>query len=159
MEGGEVWKVEPAIVETAVRGVKNVLRELGMLAGPPEKARYKLTIKKTQWIRAERGGFLQFHVTPGDLVEKGQALTTNTNLLGREQTVLTAPFDSVVMGMTTLPAVSPGEPVCHLGKLPRGARVSELLRLRSAEDGLEERVVDELASSLLVVDRPEENPV
>ena len=26
MEGGEVWKVEPAIVATAVRGIKNILR-------------------------------------------------------------------------------------------------------------------------------------
>src|SRR6056297_619029 len=36
MEGGEVWKVEPRIVETAVRGVKNVLRNLEMLEGEPE---------------------------------------------------------------------------------------------------------------------------
>ena len=31
LEAGEVWKVEPTIVEYAVRGVKNILIDLGML--------------------------------------------------------------------------------------------------------------------------------
>src|SRR5690606_21004332 len=31
LEAGEVWKVEPTVVEIGVRGVRNVLIELGML--------------------------------------------------------------------------------------------------------------------------------
>ena len=119
MEGGEVWKVEPGIVETAVRGVKNVLRELGMLGCELEAPEFQIEIKKSRWMRAEKGGFLQFHIAPGDIVEKGQSLATNTTLLGHERSALVAPFDAVVIGMTTLPAISPGEPVCNLGKLPR----------------------------------------
>ena len=88
MEGGEVWKVEPSIVESGERGVKNVLRSLQMLDGP----------------------------------------------------------------MTTLPAVSPGEPVCNLGKLPKGTKASDLVRQRSQNDSLEERVSEDLASSVLVVE-------
>lgn len=153
MEGGEVWKVEPGIVETAVRGVKNVLIELGMLASEPQRPDYQIVLEKTKWIRAERGGFLQFHIQPGEMVKKDQPLATNTNLLGHERSLLAAPFDAVVIGMTTLPAVSPGEPVCHLGKLPKGIRPTKLSKMRTQEGGLEERVVDELASNVLVTER------
>lgn len=153
MEGGEVWKVEPGIVASAARGVKNVLCELGMLEGPTESPSYQVIIDKTKWVRAERGGFLQFHVKPGDIVEQDQPLATNTTLLGHERSVLLAPFDGVVVGMTTLPAVSPGEPVCHLGKLPDETRPSDLRRLRSEEAGLEERLVEHLASNVLVVEQ------
>ncbi|MEM6331588.1 MAG: succinylglutamate desuccinylase/aspartoacylase family protein [Planctomycetota bacterium] len=152
MEGGEVWKVEPGIVESAVRGVTNVLLSLEMIEGEADAPRNQIVIEKTKWVRAERGGFLQFHVSPGDVVEKDQPLATNTTLLGRGQRVLHAPYDAVVIGMTTLPAVSPGEPVCHLGRLPRGSRPSRLRKNRADEAGLEERVAEDLASNVLIVE-------
>ena len=152
MEGGEVWKVEPSIVESAARGVRNVLRSLEMLDGQMEVPDYQVVIQKSKWIRAEKGGFLQFHVKPGDIISKDQPIMTNTTLLGRERSVLRAPFDAAVIGMTTLPAISPGDPVCNLGQLPKGTRPSQLRRLRSEGDGHEERVSEDLASSLLVVE-------
>ena len=157
MEGGEVSKVEPGIVESAVRGTRNVLSHLGMLDEQQESSPdYQIRIETSKWVRAESGGFLQFHVAPGDVVEKGQPIATNTTLLGREHNVLTAPFNAVVIGMTTLPATSPGEPICNLGKLPKSTKPSEFRRLRQEEDGLEERVVEELASNVLVTDPREE---
>ncbi len=113
-------------------------------------------MKRRKWVRAERGGFLQFHVAPGDIVEQEQPLATNTSLLGRERSVLTAPFDGVVLGMTTLPAVSPGEPVCHLGQLPAGTRQRRIERQRQSEDSLEGRIVGDLATNVMVVNREEE---
>ena len=156
MEGGEVWKVEPGIVESAVRGIRNVLCDRKMLDGPAERPDYQVVVDKSRWIRAERGGFLQFHVKPGDVVERDQVLATNTTLLGRERNQLHAPFDAVVIGMTTLPAISPGEPVFNLGKLPKGTKPDKLRRLRAEEDGLEEQVVEDLASNVLVVEPPDE---
>ncbi|ACN16031.1 AspA [Desulforapulum autotrophicum HRM2] len=156
MEGGEVLKVEPGIVETIVRGIKNVLRSLDMTDGNLESPDYQIIINKSKWIRAEQGGFLQFHVKPGDIIEKGAPLATNTTILGQEQETVHAPFNSVVMGMTSLPAISPGEPICNLGQLPRGSKPSELRRIRLEDDGLEQRVSEELASSVLVVEPPME---
>ncbi len=152
MEGGEVWKVEPGIVESATRGIKNVLRCLDMCDDDSETPAFQVIVEKSKWIRAEHGGFLHFHVAPGDIIEKGQALATNTTLLGSENAVLLAPFDAVVVGMTTLPAVSPGEPVCNLGQLPKNLEAAKLRRRRSNEDGLEERLSEDLASNVLVVD-------
>jgi uncharacterized protein len=156
MEGGEVWKVEPGIVETAVRGVKNVLCDLKMIDGDITNPPYQIIVEKSKWIRANHGGFLDFHIQPGDLVEKGQPLATNTTILGESQGTLLAPFDAVVMGMTSLPAVSPGEPICNLGKLPRKYNPLKLSKIRFDEDGLEQQVMEELGSSVLVVEPSEE---
>lgn len=155
MEGGEVWKVEPTIVQSAVRGVKNVLRELEMLDCKIESPDYQVVIEKSTWIRADRGGFLQFHIQPGEIVEKDQPLASNTTLLGMERSVQTAPFDAVVIGMTTLPAIGPGDPVCNLGKLPENISPKQLRRNRRKEDGLEGQLAIDLASNVLVVDRSE----
>ena len=155
MEGGEVSKVEPGIVQSAVRGTRNLLSHLGMLDEQEQSPDYQIVIQKSKWIRAERGGFLQFHVKPGDILEKDQPIATNTTLLGHERSVLRSPFHAVVIGMTTLPATSPGEPICNLGKLPKSTKPTEFRRLRSEEDGLEERVVEELSSNVLVVDGPD----
>jgi hypothetical protein len=156
MEGGEVWKVEPAVVESALAGIRNVLCEFEMIEGSATRAALQAAIQKTKWIRAEYGGFLQFHVQPGAVVEKGQPLATNTTLLGEERNALFAPFDAVVIGMTTLPAIGPGEPVCHLGQLPIGTNPGELRRLWARDVGLGERLSQDLASSVLVVEPSDE---
>ncbi|MEZ6123695.1 MAG: M14 family metallopeptidase [Planctomycetaceae bacterium] len=151
MEGGEVWKAEPTIVESSIRGIRNVLKSLHMLAGEPDAPDYQVIIERSKWIRAESGGFLQFHVKPGDIVEKNQPLTTSTSLLGHEQEVLTAPFNGVVIGLITIPAVSPGEPIVHIGELPESVTPERLRALRQKND-LEARLVDQLASNVHVVD-------
>ncbi len=160
MEGGEVWKVEPAIVATAVRGIKNILRANDMIDGDVEHPETRVAIEKTKWIRADRGGFLQFHVRPGQVVEANQPLATNTSLLGHEKSVMVAPFSGVIIGMTTLPAVSPGEPVCHVGQLPADTEARELRENRDEAESLERKAVKDLASTVLVVKREsEENDV
>ena len=155
MEGGEVWKVEPGIVETAVRGVKNVLCELEMTDGGTDKPPYQIVVEESKWIRAEHGGFLDFHVAPGDLVEKEQPLATHTTILGTEQETIFAPFNGVIIGMTCLPSVSPGEPICNLGKLPEQYDPGKLEKLRTQNDGLEQQVFEELGANVLIVDPPE----
>ncbi len=152
MEGGEVWKVEPTIVESAVCGIRNVLYSLDMLEDEVQSPDYQIVIERSKWVRADYGGFLQFHVQPGEVVEKGARLATNTNLLGEETSAIECPFSGVVLGMTTLPAVSPGEPVCHIGQLPRNSSPHKLRRQRRQDAGFQENVLTELASNVMVVE-------
>ncbi len=153
MEGGEVWKVEPGIVSMIDQGIKNVLRGLEMLPGEPKVPQHQTVLNKTKWMRAQRGGFLQFHVKPGEVVEANQPIATNTSLLGVETSTLLAPFAGVVIGMTTLPAVTPGEPVCHIGLLPDSMQPVEMTRNRACNDGPEERMIDELSTNVMVVEK------
>ena len=156
MEGGEVWKVEPGVVKAATRGVKNVLKGLGMLEGELETYSFQLIIEKSQWIRSDRGGFMLFHVGPGDLVEKGQPIFTNTTLLGEELNTMYSPFDGIVIGMSSLPSVSPGEAVCHLGKLPEGEVPAVLREKRHQNAALGQQVSKELGANIRVYEPSEE---
>lgn len=155
LEAGEVWKVEPTIVQHAVRGITNVLAEFQMIDRKPVRPPFQQIIEKTKWLRAERGGFLEFHVSPGELVSAGQSIATNTSLLGQDQNVLVSPFDAVVIGMTTLPAVSPGEPVCNLGLVAEGMHRIERAREGLAEGHPHDQIVSDLATNLLVVEPPD----
>lgn len=134
LEAGEVWKVEPAVQDLTLRGIANILAELGMTPDKPEPPHHQIIVRETRWIRSEAGGFLQFHVAPGDTVSIDQAIATNTSLLGTEHEVIRSPFQGIVMGMTTMPAVSQGDPVAHIG-LPKSDR--QHLRLEKSIDGLE----------------------
>lgn len=116
VEAGEPWKIEPSIVQFGVRGVRNVLISLGMLKGVPANPSYQTIVNRTVWVRAKVGGILRFHVAPGQIVRKGQEIASNSSILGNDQNVLLSPIDGIVLGMTTLPAVKPGEPVCHIGR-------------------------------------------
>ena len=153
LEAGEVWKVEPAVVEYALKGIQNVLSGLGMINDPRRRPPFRITVNERTWVRASTGGFLQFHVRPGDVIEEGQSLATNISLVGEQRNVLTAPRDAVVLGMTTLPAVLPGDPVCHLA-FPTASGFEKILRVRGrlSDGNLHTRLQRDLATNVLVSD-------
>jgi predicted deacylase len=151
LEAGEVWKVESSVVEYAVRGITNCLRYLKMVEGEPEEPPYRVETDSTKWVRAEHGGFLEFHAAPGDIVEKGEAIATNTDLNGEEQNVIRAPRSGIVLGMTTIPSVAPGDPVCHLA-FSKKRELTKIERVVGGlgDDSLHQRIRDDLARSLRV---------
>ena len=153
LEAGEVWKVEPAIVEYGVRGVTNVLVELGMVRGSVDRPPRQLVIQRTTWVRAQLGGFLEYHVTLGSVVSAGQAIATNRSLLGEERNTLESPVDGVVMSITTIPAVAPGDPVCQIAVRKVGLAKYRDAVDRSAEGALEQRVREDLARKVAVSPR------
>lgn len=117
LEAGEPWKIEPSVLQIGVQGIRNVLIHLGMLKGDVTPPPYQAIIRKTQWLRATVGGILKFHVSPGEFISEGQAIATNYSILGAEQNVITSPTCGIAIGMTTMPAVKPGEPVIHLASI------------------------------------------
>jgi predicted deacylase len=150
LEAGEVWKVEPAVVDYTIRGVWNVLANLGMIDGPAVMPERQTVADRSTWVRARRGGFMRFHVAPGDVVEEGQPVATSSSLVGREMDVVHAPVAGVVLGMTTIPAAAPGDPICHIayredGKIRRIEKAVEAPR-----DDLVERIRADLAAKMMV---------
>ena len=152
IEAGEVWKIESAVVELGLRGVRNVLLELGMIQGEPEAPAYLAEANASTWVRADDGGILSFHIAPGDLVDKGQPVASITTLLGVERQTIHSPADGVVLGITTLPIVKPGDPVCHVALPDKG--IARIRRALSGidDESLHERLRDDLATSVNVVE-------
>ncbi len=150
LEAGEVWKLTPDVIGVGMRGIMNVLKWLKMIDGTPERPLFQTTIKKTSWIRADHGGIMGFQVPPGDLVEQGQELATNYSVFGAEHNVLTSPFGGVVLGMTTMPAVKPGEPIYHVAELSRSTlrRVQKRIEEHRGKPRFE-RISDVMASDIM----------
>ena len=151
LEAGEPWKIEPGVLRIGEQGVCNVLTELGMLEGPVERPPYQAVARKTVWVRAGLGGLLKFHLSAGDFVDYGQPIATNYGILGDVTNVVKAPLEGILLGMTTMPAVKPGEPIGYIA-VP-GAKLSTLRRaLKRADAGIHEQVQEHLATSFDVVD-------
>jgi predicted deacylase len=149
LEAGEVWKIETSVVQVGVRGVMNVLKSLGMVRGKVEPPRYQTRIDRTTWVRAERGGTLSFAVNPGDVVEKGQLLASNYNIFGDERSQLRSPGDGIILGMTTMPVVKPGDAAFHIALVSRSTlvRIRKKIEASSSRD-LFNRVHDDLATNV-----------
>lgn len=133
LEAGEPMKAEPELLAIGVRGIRNILIDLGMMEGERYEPHYQSIVAKTTWVRAEVGGFLRFHIRPGDRVAEGAPVATNFCILGHDQHILRSPVDGIVLGMATSPAVKPGEPVCHIA-LP-GRKLAKVRRRVAALAG------------------------
>lgn len=152
LEAGEVWKVEPAVQELTLRGISNVLSELGMTDKTYEPPHHQIIVRETRWIRSESGGFLQFHVAPGDAVSVDQAVATSTSLLGSQNEIIRSPLQGIVMCMTTMPAVGPGDPVVHIA-LPTSDKQHHRLEkgIETLEsDTIEIQLREHLATNIVV---------
>lgn len=150
MEAGEVWKVEHSVAEYAIQGITNCLCSLGMIEGDPIIPPYSIVTGETRWLRAKAGGFLRFHVGPGERVEKGDLLATNIDFSGRTRNKLKAPGSGVIIGMTTSPAVSPGDPVYHIATVQSKALDSASLAIDTLpESHLHLRAREDLSRSIL----------
>ena len=55
LEAGEVWKIEPGVVNLGTLGARSVLRELGMLSGRRLRGGFQLEVRKSVWVRADNG--------------------------------------------------------------------------------------------------------
>jgi hypothetical protein len=102
-------------VALGVRGVLNVLKHLGMVAGEPVLPAYQTAVERSLWVRAQWGGLLRFHVAPGAIVDEGDEIATCEGFFRADSPCVRAPVGGIVLGMTTLPVVRPGEPICHIG--------------------------------------------
>ena len=151
LEAGEPRKMEPSILKLGSRGVRNVLIELGMVDGTPMPPLFHARVDKTTWVRAQVGGLLRFHVSPGDVVERDQPLATNITVFGAEQNVITTPDDGIMLSITTLPTVKPGEPICHIAVPRRSVKTIRNALGRAPAASFYHQARNDLATSISVI--------
>ncbi len=156
LEAGEALKVESAVQDMTQRGLTHIMEELEMIDVSdelrPETPPHQMILHNSSWVRAGYGGFLKFHVAPGDTVQADQPLATNTGLLGKELETITSPHNGIILGMTTMPAVSPGDPILHIAQpdTRKQFRTLEKSVDKMDDDNLENQVRDDLATSITV---------
>jgi predicted deacylase len=119
-EAGSARRLERPFIEVGIQGVLNVLRHLKMMPGEPAVPPLRLWIERTRWIRSRKGGILDLKVDLGAPLSRGQEISVHSNPFGRERSVLKAPSAGIVLGLTQLPLVHPGDAICHVALVERG---------------------------------------
>lgn len=109
-ESGEYGRLEDAHVNFHVDGLMNVMRYLGMIEGMARKAEPTLLKGRTK-VTVNRGGFFTMKTRVGDVLEKGGAIGTVTDLFGDVIEETTSPVNGIVVMSFPCPAVAPGDTV------------------------------------------------
>lgn len=117
LEAGGGGVLDQSVVKMELKGIKNVMRDLGMLEGKPDAdvphhACYGMYI-----MRSKFGGMFIPQVMIGDVLEKGQPIGEMQNLQGDVIATFTAPLDGVVLMMYTTPVRTSGETILIMARM------------------------------------------
>ena len=115
METGGPLELEHEAVANGVKGVKNMLHNLGMyktlrLWLIPQPVFYQST-----WIRSSQGGILLSKVKLDDKVTQGQILGKVIDPITNTSSDIISPINGTVLGKAVDQVVSPGFATFHLG--------------------------------------------
>ncbi len=115
-EAGEALRFDEISIRIGLRGVVNVMHELGMLRLRRKPPKPSALIRSTSWVRAPSSGIARTLVKLGDIVAKDEALALLGDAGGQDEQALLAPFDGIVIGRANLPLVYEGEAMFHIGR-------------------------------------------
>jgi predicted deacylase len=105
-ESGECGLLDRDAVERHLRGLRNVLRYLGLLPGGAREFSRPVEHEGWIWLKTDNAGWWRPAVPPGTSVAEGDLLGTVSPLIGGTPTPITAPAAGVPIFITSSPAVS-----------------------------------------------------
>ncbi len=125
-EAGEALRFDEVSIRVAVRGILNVMRELGMLRKlKARKIKPPVLLRSSQWVRASSSGILRAQVGLGDMVKKGDLLGFISDPASSQDETVTAGGDGIVIGRTNIPLVYEGEALFHIGRSHQNSLLEE----------------------------------
>jgi predicted deacylase len=119
LEAGETGRLQKGVVSVGLRGVRNVMVELGMVDGARRNPAFQVVVRNSVWIRAQQAGLFELAVAPGDLVYAGRPIGTYSDPFGAETRPLLSPTTGLVIGVSRHPVCDPGSPLCHLARVEK----------------------------------------
>ncbi len=113
-EGGEALRLNGKSIDSAIDGIKNVLRAQGMIKG---KFRNRATIQidKTSWVRAKKAGIFVRAQASGAQVQKGDVLGTIYDPHAKNENIVHSTKEGFIIGHNNQPVVNQGDPLFHIG--------------------------------------------
>jgi predicted deacylase len=125
-EAGEALRFDEVSIRAGVRGIVNVMREIGMLSVQKSKATFKPRIVKSNfWIRAPQSGILRMTAKLGACVAKGAVVGTVSDPYGVNEEKIIAPNTGIIIGRTNLPLVHEGDALVHLARFHHTGNASD----------------------------------
>ena len=123
LELGKPHVVSESNVASGVRAIWNILAFLGMIEPQQKRFSYPLPaaygegklLRYSDKPYGSRTGIIRFLAKPGDTVKVGQPLAKIVNAFGRQQEMVTAVDDALVLGHSDSSAAFPGMPIMAFG--------------------------------------------
>ena len=135
-EAGEALRFDGVAIRGGLRGVLNVMHELGMLPPTPSAVRGDLdpfVARSTTWVRAQESGVLRTRVRLGAHVREGGVLGRISDAFGGAEVEVLAPCSGIIVGMINMPLVNEGDALFHIAQFGDAAPVAEAVEAFQAE--------------------------
>jgi predicted deacylase len=113
-EGGEALRLDGFVIETAMKGIRRLLVQQGMLAGDVLPVNF-LNFRKTTWIRARQAGIFIWSKRSGSKVVKGEALGSIFDPSATTRVAVIATRDGYILGHNNTPVVHQGDALFNIG--------------------------------------------
>jgi hypothetical protein len=125
-EAGEALRFDELSIRAGVKGIINVMRELGMVPKTRYTARHKiepLVARSSSWVRATESGVFRAFTALGARVGKGSVMGAITSPYGDNEVEVISPASGIVIGKTSLPLINEGDALFHIARFQtsRGA--------------------------------------
>lgn len=142
-EAGEALRFDEQSIKIGVRGIVNVMQQLGMITRAKKTSKTgSVFSKKSSWVRAEHDGIARYYVSLGQTVKQGDLLAHIYSPYSDFEVAVTASLSGVIIGRTNLPLVNEGEALFHI------AEVSSLDEAEKTLDAISDEVENAMPLSL-----------
>ena len=118
-EAGEALRFDEISIRAGVKGIINVMRNLGML--PPSRSRHKsvrepFVARSSSWVRAPDSGLFRKVCALGNRVKRGDVLGLVDDPFTAQECEVTATVSGIIIGCAEIPLVHEGEALFHIAR-------------------------------------------
>ncbi|MFC2089738.1 succinylglutamate desuccinylase/aspartoacylase family protein [Bacteroidota bacterium] len=117
VEFGDQGKVDSEVLQSAKKGVINVMRTIGMLEGETFVNEHPVYLIERKFIQSEYDGTFYTLVDKGQSISKGTLLGYMSDYWGNILEEYRSPYSGIVVSTRPSPAIKKGDPLLHLGKV------------------------------------------
>lgn len=130
-EAGQALRYDEFSIRVGVKGIINVMRQIGMLNKSKSKGHSiePFIARQSGWVRASESGFVSHVANLGDHVAQGAVLAKISDPYGTVLTTITSPTEGVVVGKQNIPLAQEGEAMYHIAYFKAPDSVAEHVEL------------------------------
>ncbi|WP_176582369.1 succinylglutamate desuccinylase/aspartoacylase family protein [Mariprofundus erugo] len=133
-EAGEALRFDEVSIRAGVRGIVQVMREIGMLSKRKINKPYVPQVaSRSYWVRAPRSGIYRSILPMGAHVSRGDLLGLINDPYGGTDEKIHAPSSGIIIGRTNLPLVYEGDALCHIAQFRHASDVASVVEAFQSE--------------------------
>ncbi|WP_338040912.1 succinylglutamate desuccinylase/aspartoacylase family protein [Marinomonas algicola] len=126
-EAGQALRYDEFSIQVGVKGIINVMRQIGMLNKRKTKGHSiePFIARQSGWVRASESGFVNHLAKLGDHVAKGAPLAYINDPYGLTLATIYSPSEGIVIGKQNIPLAQEGEAMYHIAYFKAPDSVAE----------------------------------